>query len=235
LQPKEGLDAVDVVERVASSNPEVAEFHFARRDDRGYLPSERLPRSIVDSAVRLRERYGIPFWEAVLISVENMEPKDAEQVLDVALFHEPVQPTITLSAAEVAGGSLRSTVSRLGPNKALDLTSTVRTRQGELAQLPLLDFRLKASPNHESVAAAISRRIVGDIGYLLESGESYHFIGLRPQSADSWIKMMGRSLLFGPHIDARWVAHQLIDGSGALRVSPSAKHPFVPRAVRSIS
>jgi hypothetical protein len=228
------MDAVDVIEQVAASNPDVSQFHFAERDDRGYLPSERLPRHLVESAAKLRETYGIPFWEAVFICAEDIEG-EVGQVLDAALYHEPVNSTITFSADDVVGGSLREAVSRLEPNRALDLTSTLRTGQGEIAQWTLLDFRLKTSSTHESVAAEICRRVVGDSGYLLESGESYHFIGLRPRSAESWIKMMGRSLLFGPHIDARWIAHQLIDGSSALRVSPSAKHPFVPRAVRTIS
>jgi len=228
------MDAVDVVERVASANPDVVQFHFAARDERGYLPSQQLPRPLVESAVKLRETYGIPFWEAVFICAEEMEGGLGE-VLDAALYHEPVNSPITLSADDVVGGSLRDAVSRLEPNQALDLNSTVRTRHGDSAQLALLDFRLKTSLAHESVAAEICRRVVGDSGYLLESGESYHFIGLRPQSAESWIKLMGRSLLFGPHIDARWIAHQLIDGSSALRVSPSKRHPFVPRAVRSIT
>jgi len=231
---QQGIDAVDVVQRVAESNPDLVEFHFSARDDRGFLPSERLSRPLVEAAVDLRATYGIPFWEAAFICAEDIEG-GAEQLLDVALYHEPVRSTITLSASDIVSGSLRDVVSSLKPNRALDLTSTVGANSGEVVQLALLDFRLKASSSHALVAAEICRRVAGDGGYLLESGESYHFIGLRPMSPDVWIKMMGRSLLFGPHIDARWVAHQLIDGSSALRVSPSAKHPFVPRAIRSLS
>lgn len=45
------------------------------------------------------------------------------------------------------------------------------------------------------------------------------------------MEFLGRALLFTPVVDGRWVAHQMIEGQCALRVSPGNAQQIVPVVV----
>jgi hypothetical protein len=98
----------------------------------------------------------------------------------------------------------------------------------------MLDFRIRPSDENEELAIKVLARL-GTPGTLVNSGNSYHFYGdrlLRGGAALS--RFLGGASLFSPFVDQRWVAHQLIEGACALRVSPGKSFAAPPLVVRRV-
>jgi hypothetical protein len=99
----------------------------------------------------------------------------------------------------------------------------------------MLDFRIRPSIENEQLAIDILHRLKRG-GTLLNSGNSYHFYGNRLLRGDQeLVKFLGRASLFSPFVDQRWIAHQLIEGACALRVSPGKSFKSPPKVVRDVA
>src|SRR5262249_21914021 len=113
--------------------------------------------------------------------------------------------------------------------------SRVEVKTGELRHIPMIDFHCPATgDNNELVLAAIDTLEVGP-GFLIESGKSYHFLGLELLSENALPQFLGKLLLLSPTIDRAWVAHQLIESACALRVSPRMDGGLGPRVLKRIA
>jgi len=53
-------------------------------------------------------------------------------------------------------------------------------------------------------------------------------VGATLLSNDEWVRFMGRALLLAPFVDARFIAHRLLDGECCLRVFAKSKTPPTP-------
>jgi hypothetical protein len=51
---------------------------------------------------------------------------------------------------------------------------------------------------------------------------------------ESLVRFLGKVLLFAPIVDRAWVAHQLIEGACALRISSRAGYGGPPRLVAEL-
>ncbi len=71
-------------------------------------------------------------------------------------------------------------------------------------------------------------------GFLLQSGESYHFYGKGLLDDRALVRFLGQALLLAPVIDRAWIAHQLIEGASALRISKKPSGSGEPVVVRAI-
>ena len=92
----------------------------------------------------------------------------------------------------------------------------------------MIDFHCPAqADNDELVSSTIAALAIGP-GYLVESGESYHFYGLGLLSDSDLPAFLGKILLLCPIVDRAWVAHQLMEGVCALRVSPRSQQEIGP-------
>ena len=69
-------------------------------------------------------------------------------------------------------------------------------------------------------------------GFLLNSGKSYHFIGTSMVAESALYGLMGRLIMFNPIVDKSWVAHQLVEGYCALRVTE--KDGGIPGVIREV-
>jgi hypothetical protein len=116
---------------------------------------------------------------------------------------------------------------------AIGFCSTARSKDGSILYIPQLDF---SSPVSEDSLALIKQKfetIMGKAtsgkvmpGYILASGESYHYIGLKLLAPEEWLEFMGLALLFEDRsdrnkfspVDRRWIGHSLIRRHGALRL-----------------
>lgn len=94
-------------------------------------------------------------------------------------------------------------------------------------QIPMVDF--KCSVNQENLATIKEfLRLTGQSeGFLLNSGNSFHYYGSRLFHKDEWQVFMGRCLLSGL-VEPRYVGHSLIQGAATLRISAGLNKPKVP-------
>jgi hypothetical protein len=83
------------------------------------------------------------------------------------------------------------------------------------------------SPGNKTVINQICRRVMPQGFLLLDSGGSYHACSLTLVSDVDRIHMLAKALLASPIVDARYVAHQLLD-SNSIRVSQGGKTGRVP-------
>lgn len=96
-------------------------------------------------------------------------------------------------------------------------------------QLPLLDFHCPETSENDTLVQQVCKELFQNAALVFSSGESYHALGLHSMDDPTFQKFLARSLLFAPIVDARYVAHQLIEGACALRLSASPVKPNQPK------
>ena len=186
---------------------------------------------LVERALSLREELRLPFWESVLLSSEEYESVPAG-LLDAAQFHNSTAHLLEwLPANASLRDRLREAVKSVDGDDMMAIASSVRCRDGKIGHIPMVDFHSKASAHSERVVREVCRRLGG--GFIVCSGNSYHFYGTELISAGGRREFLGRALLYLPIVDARWIGHQLQERSSALRISPkgdSCREPVLDSA-----
>lgn len=241
LELPEGSDVSEFIPLLLESVKEVSTVRLHALDV-GAKSGERvvdLPemRPIVEEALTLRHAYQVPFWEAILLLARREGGKILDAVLDSAVRHQSMAEyakEITVPATMVSPSRLREYVSELDANQVLAFSSRIQLRPGEYAHYPMLDFRIRPSEHNEELAAKVVTQI-GLSGTLLNSGNSYHFYGDKPMHGERGLfEFLGRASLFVPFVDQRWIAHQMIEGACALRVSRGKSFSHAPQIVRRV-
>jgi hypothetical protein len=151
-----------------------------------------------------------------------------------------------ISLAEVSGSGLlqlpgirksKSINGDVEPSKdeMLLLLSGCYMDNGDILHIPMLDFRVKPTEANLEIVSASVMALYDGPGVILNSGRSYHFYGFRLLPIDKFLEFAHRSLLLIPFIDARYIAHSLMDREFCLRIT--GKHPGhpSPAVVREIT
>lgn len=167
-------------------------------------------KEVFNSALDLREKYRLPFWDGFNVSLFNKEFKDFEFFKDI-LFQNHSKKITTLTRDE----ALMLDDYNLSGYTAI--SSNVHVNNKDL-HLPLLDFHIPVSPENIEISKNVLKHL-GLKGYLLDSGKSYHFIGSMFLDENSFKDILYKALLFTPIIDRAWISHQLIQGYSCLRIT----------------
>jgi hypothetical protein len=134
---------------------------------------------------------------------------------------------------------LRAILSGVGDNLdtnwQLGLMSLARKRSGQSCHIPQIDFVCeKTSENIAAIKACLKQNTYTETGWLVDSGNSFHFYGRKLLAPSDWQAFMGQCLLFNergkyPIIDWRWLGYSLIAGYSTLRIlkSSSKREPRV--------
>lgn len=232
-----GLTAPRAIAALLSSFGGIEEIYLAEcrplpllQNRFDFTSSERL---VFDRAVEHRSRSGISFWDAALLELSN-EPA-AMRLLDAALTHVTFRGRErTLSWASAVTGGLERACDGFDPTStaSLNLLSEMRCSDGSSLHLPMLDFHaLSAVPKQRFVVEAVVKRLFPEGAILLESGESYHAYGTQLLSEADFRQFLGRALLCAPIVDRVYLAHQLIEGRCALRLTAGGGKCSIPRVV----
>lgn len=185
--------------------------------------------AIVEKAKILRNASRLPFWESLMLSCFD-EKRDYVHLLQEATFHQPhTNSFFRISRAEVHAGQLDQLMKDLLPGYHLSFSSRVELGCGEIRHIPLLDFHCPENINNDRLVSEVCKQLNLSRALVFASGESYHALGLELIDALGFRDFLTRSLLFAPIVDARYVAHQLLDGECALRLSHSTDKPNRPR------
>lgn len=112
----------------------------------------------------------------------------------------------------------------------LGFNSRVQLQDGTTAHLPMVDLAVTGEKGRLKAKERI-REIVGRGGFLVESGNSYHFYGKGLLLEDAWVNFLGLMLLASrvhsdgtiEHIvDSRAIGHYLVNGFATLDVFRSS-------------
>jgi hypothetical protein len=106
-------------------------------------------------------------------------------------------------------------------DRLVALSSKVKLVDKSVGNLIFLDFACKNDKTGRKNAITVIRQL-GLRGVLVDSGRSFHFYSSAHFSFEDWARKMGEALLFSPITDGAWIAHQLIEGRSALRISKKA-------------
>lgn len=231
-------DAFGLLLTITSSNPEIAELEFATldfaplMDSRG--PLNAIDTIVVARALELRESLRLPFWDGVMLAGSHSDSTPTG-TLKTAIFHQKLESKVEWISANNLTISLLQNMSQKAHSdkQMLAITSSVRMRDGSVKHLPLLDFHIGYSEHATSLITEIIP-LLGVSGLLLKSGKSYHFYGETLLTYQELLGFLGKALLFAPIVDRAWIAHQLMEGRCALRISPREEYGGAPVFIRQV-
>lgn len=223
-----------LVRQVLSGVPTGSTVHVARvraapRIQRR-VPLDCSSAEIIGAARDLRAREGLPFWHALFLTGEANTTGLPLELLQAAMFHQErdVSSITSIQMNATAAQLIAELADSTSGRDSLALLSQVDLPDGSRRFIPMLDFTSKSTrPGSETtVRRCISA--IGVRGRLASSARSYHFYGASLVSKEEQGQFWARALLFTPIVDERWIAHQMREGVGALRVSAN-EHGIVPR------
>lgn len=158
-------------------------------------------------AIDLKNKYCLPFWSGIMLS--SFDNKDySEQILATALRHNPIKELLYIKTSDI-------------PNHIdsfCALCSKVILKDGSEKHIPMIDFHIPPSPDNLNVVKSVCKFLGLSPGWILNSGESYHFIGGRIVTWETIYEILAKSILYNPIVDIAWVSHQLREVSCSLRI-----------------
>ncbi len=223
------MNTLDVIVNILRQNSNIESFTFAKYPMQTLIQEEmsfgKADLEVIDSALEVRKKYRMPFWDSIMLTLFDKKGV-SEELLQRALEHNPNKEKIYTSDVNEILFVLEN-----NPQFNLSLNSEVHFRDASILHLFLLDFHVYTSENNLQIVSDVLR--VMDLeGYILSSGESYHFISKEFFSVDSILDLLAKSLLFAPIVDRAWVAHQILERSCSVRVG--RKHGIIPTVIKEL-
>ena len=193
----------------------------------------RLELQLIDQALALRSATAFPFWDCLLQLTSN-STAEGERLLQIAQRHNPQAQSIERLAREyVEVAIFEDKISNLQSGEVLAISSRVECVGRRGMHFPMLDFHCKISSINDKRVRLIVKSL--DLrGYIVHSGQSYHFYGSELLPIEDLLTMLARELLFAPIIDRTWVAHQIIERACGLRISAGKTYPQPPIVVDQV-
>lgn len=207
-------NSIDVIKKIVTHETSIEKIQLVEFDNYELIQnridiSEEL-KDVFNSALALREKYKIPFWDSFNVSLFNKELTKFDFFNDI-LFQNISRKTAFLARNEALN------ISSTNFQNYTALSSIVYVNS-EILHMPLLDFHIPVNLNNETIAINVIKHL-GLKGYLLDSGKSYHFIGSMFLTEIDLKFVLYKALLFTPIIDRAWISHQLLQGYCCLRIT----------------
>ena len=231
-----GWHVARAIAEVVQSSDDIELVEFVRVPAFGSAVQDRVSltpavAAVLRRALELRERTGLPFWDSAMVSSFGVGPMIAPLVA-ASVHHNARPPTLArLSRTNCTQENIRALGSRCPAGQCVGLVSAVTVDDGTIRHLPMLDFHLPSGSENQATAVASLNAVRAGRGLLVESGKSYHFLGIDTVSSEELWAFLARALLLGPLVDRAWIAHQLLEGRCALRVSSRVGQANMPKVV----
>lgn len=221
------MNSIDVIKSILTLNPgiEALSFHeYAQskliQDDISNWRIEE--ETMFEYALSLKKNNGTPFWNGIMLSAFD-NPDYSKKVLRAALRHNPINNLHYLSREEISSSL----------NSSYALCSKVKIKNSkEEYHLPLIDFHIPPSRLNQQVVDDVCQNLDVGPGWILNSGESYHFIGSRLMTWGDLYCILSKAIVYNPIVDAIWISHQLRESCCSLRIGE--KKGVVPTVVLQI-
>jgi len=224
---------LDVLQEIVGLHPEIACLSTRQVQPGGLFQaraSSELAEPLIERALEIRNVTGLPFMDAINMSIAQDQRADADIVRQIA-FHNFVDRPFWHSVDSDLARSISEQMS--GPAMCV-ISSVLRLRDGSIRHLSMIDFHIVHSSAVLAIVELICRELGGS-GWILDSGRSYHYYGTRILTSDELSRFLGKALLFAPLTDRAWIAHQLIDGACSLRLAEHASKIGRPVVVADFS
>lgn len=225
------MNTLDVLKEIYDKIPEIDKFLFH------YFPKQKLLQERIEfenieniqfkEALSIRDKYNLPFWDSIMLTYFGKKVVSS-RILECALLHNEIKNEYFTSDINWITEVLQK--ENEVPNIAFN--SKVKLKAGIYKHLPLIDFHIPTSSENLDTVIKVIKLLGFSKGYIMESGESYHFIGTELMDNDQLLTMLSRALLFSPIIDRAWIAHQLLERSSSLRIG--FKHRILPQLIDTI-
>lgn len=223
------MNTLDVIKEILGEISDIENLTFTTYPKQTLIQNDskisKNDEILINEALRIRSKYSLPFWDSLMLTSFDKN-NVSKYLLSRALKHNYNTEKIKTKDIRKIESFLNS-----NPDKNLSLNSEVNLKNGMIKHFFLLDFHIYPSENNlkiiTSVLAALNLH-----GYILNSGESYHFISKNLYKEKNLIDLLAKSLLFSPIIDRAWIAHQLLERSCSLRVGK--KHDKSPTVIKKV-
>lgn len=174
------------------------------------------------------KKTGMPFWDGIMLSAFN-NPCFSAKLLQQALYHNTKSQLIYILKENFATWLSKMDLYYID---TIALCSRVIMTNDEEQHLPLIDFHIPVSDTNLLVVESVCRLLGLDNGWILNSGESYHFIGSKPIFYNEIEQLLYKAIMFTPIIDKAWISHQLREQSCSLRVGRKrGQYPIVVKQI----
>lgn len=151
------------------------------------------------------------------------------------------QETVWLTRDEfLHGQKVREIIEGLPEDVQMVVFSKVLLQDGKSVHIQMMDFNLQKNEQGLNLVVERLKKVGVCSGWVLESGDSYHFYGSQLLSENEWVNFMGDCLLTSvvhgkdnieQVADPRYIGHSLKRGGNALRITTRAGKTFEPRVV----
>lgn len=210
------MNTLKVLKRIAEIHEDISHFSLIA------FPQQRLVQNwlkpwgkkedtVFMRALQMKNDLGIPFWNGIMLNSFNNEDYSST-LLKSALHHNPIKHIFYVERKEMISGLEYDNDRRWAVN------SKVRMVDGSERHIPMIDFHIAANSKNQKVVLDVCEALGLRNGYLLESGASYHYIGVDFITEDDLMNILIDALLFCPVVDGAWISHQLKERSCSLRI-----------------
>jgi hypothetical protein len=223
------MNTFDVVKLVIKRNSDLDALNLVPISSSFFVQSvlkDGVAQDQVNVALTIRDKHKFPFWDA-LCSVLIDNDRYSKSLLSKVLHHNNNDTLLS-----VLPNDFFEVAKNLEAGKQYAISSRVTMADGRICHIPMIDFHCNVNQSNEQLVADVISEINVGPGFVLNSGRSYHFIGSTLIEEADLSAFMGRLIMFNPIIDKAWVAHQLIEGYCALRITK--KYDILPEVVREI-
>lgn len=224
------MNTLDVVSRIIYLNLDIEELNFVELKSSEMIQDNKIINDLaqkqIKSALEIRNKHNFSFWDCICSTFINRE-NYSKKLLKRVLHHNYNKDIISIHRS-----SFSEIDKYLSHHKNYAILSKVKCKNKKIYHLPFIDFHCLSNSNNILLAEDIVNILQIGSGYLLNSGESFHFIGSRLIDKDEFETYLGKLLMYTPIIDKSWIAHQLIEKSCALRIS--YKNGLLPEVIKRI-
>lgn len=216
------MNTWDVINDIILRNPDIDQLSFHRFPPSVMIQDEtkdwgKEEDMVFNRAMKLKQTLHFPFWSGIMISSFD-NPFFPESLLKSALHHNTIE---NLQFVDVRALNKFD-------NESNALCSIVRKVNGKEEHIPMMDFHISPSHNNLRIVKSVCSCLELRSGWILDSGESYHFIGSNSIPWDALYIRLSASLVFNPIVDIAWISHQLREKCCSLRIGKkNGRYPEV--------
>lgn len=218
-----------VVKEILRQNPQIPCLIIAAH----WLPCKRVDEygenEVFDLPLERRdvlERMGLEFQ----ILLNGLGQEDEEELVGKLALGTPDLLEL-LRARGPTGAMLTEVIEEAGGTNYLAVRSSVMMAGETLGHIPMLDYKCpKTSKNLQAIIDHL--RAQEQRGYVVDSGNSYHFWGLALQSVNEWEDFMERGRAM-PLVDQKYLRECRKRGYACLRITRTrdSRRKPVPKVV----
>lgn len=224
------MNTLDVLGKILDLNPGIQELNFVELKESRLLQQSMeataKEKKQIELAMDIRARYHFTFWDCLCSTFINN--RGYSKRLLGCIFHHNYNDDVI----SIPRGQYSHIDQHLDGEKKYAILSRVIFVDRQVYHLPLIDFHCNSTGENVQLAEDLIGIMEIGPGYLLDSGESFHFIGTQLISAMEFGPYLGKLIMYSPIIDKSWIAHQLVEGSCALRVTQ--KKEVLPTVIKGI-